>query len=327
MNGLRRIAPALLLLVLAPLIAEFLLGDFTLRQIGLLLIFVPQYGGGALLIREVARRTGRGWPSILFLALAYALIEEGLTTQSLFNPNYLHLRLLDYGFIPVLGISPNWTVLVLTVHVVWSMGCSIAIAEGVAGNRGSTPWLGRVGLGVTGALFLLGCAMTAGFTHRMYPFVAPPAQLTIVWIAIAASIAAFWHFRSGGAVTTSAPPPAWLIGLVTLILSSGFYELYSRGKEQGLPPNLVLFGMVLCEAAAIVLLTAWSRREGWGPRHVVAAATGAILTYGWMGIARMAAGTTAIGTPTTPVDVAGQVLLLTGVLALAALGQMRQHTP
>jgi hypothetical protein len=72
-----RIAPALAPLVLAPIIAEFLLGDFSGRQLGFIAAFVPQYGGGALLVREMARRTGRGWPTMVLLALTYALIEEG----------------------------------------------------------------------------------------------------------------------------------------------------------------------------------------------------------------------------------------------------------
>jgi hypothetical protein len=100
---LRQVAPALLLLVLSPLVAEFLLGDFTIRQLGYLVVFIPQYGGGALLVREVARRARRGWPTMILLALAYALIEEGFTTQTLFNPSYLGMRLLDYGYIRSLG--------------------------------------------------------------------------------------------------------------------------------------------------------------------------------------------------------------------------------
>ena len=52
MKTLRRIAPALALLIIAPLIAEFLLGDFSIRQIGFVLVFIPQYGGGALLVRN-----------------------------------------------------------------------------------------------------------------------------------------------------------------------------------------------------------------------------------------------------------------------------------
>jgi hypothetical protein len=85
----RRIAPAVLLTVLAPIVAEFLLGDFSIRSLNLVLALLPLYGGGALLIREVARRTRRGWPTILLLGAAYSLLEEGGLTQSLFNPNYV----------------------------------------------------------------------------------------------------------------------------------------------------------------------------------------------------------------------------------------------
>ena len=53
-----------------------------------------------------------------------------------------------------------------------------------------------------------------------------------------------------------------------------------------------------------------------GTPHVLAAATGAILTYGWLSITRMISGTTALGVPTTTVDVVGQIFLLLGILAL-----------
>jgi hypothetical protein len=145
----RAFLAAFVLLVLAPLVAEFLLGDFTLRQIGFIAVFIPQYGGGALLVREVARRLGGRWPAILLLAVAYALVEEGLTTQSLFNPNYAGERPLDFGYIPALGTSLNWTVFVLTLHIVWSIGSSVAIAESRAGEPASVPWFGRRGLART----------------------------------------------------------------------------------------------------------------------------------------------------------------------------------
>ncbi|OSY89544.1 hypothetical protein WH52_02620 [Tenacibaculum holothuriorum] len=60
MNTLQRIIPALILLFISPLIAEFLLGDFNIRQLGYLGIFIPLYGASALFIREIVRRTRRG---------------------------------------------------------------------------------------------------------------------------------------------------------------------------------------------------------------------------------------------------------------------------
>jgi hypothetical protein len=140
----RRIAPAVGLFFLAPLIAEFLLGDLPINLLGALVILAPLYGGGALLIREIVRRTGRGWPSILVLAFAYSILEEAFTTQTLFNPNYLHLNLhlLQPAYIPALGIGIWWTIFVLTLHTVWSISTSIALAEALVPDRATTPWLG-----------------------------------------------------------------------------------------------------------------------------------------------------------------------------------------
>jgi hypothetical protein len=57
--------------------------------LGYLGIFVPLYGTVAVLIREITRRTGRGWPTILLLGAAFGLVQAGLIDQSLFNPGYL----------------------------------------------------------------------------------------------------------------------------------------------------------------------------------------------------------------------------------------------
>src|SRR5215831_11961345 len=65
---LPRVGPALLLVVLAPIVAEFLLADFTIRNLPLLLALMPLYGGGALLVREVTRRAHRGWPTMILIA-------------------------------------------------------------------------------------------------------------------------------------------------------------------------------------------------------------------------------------------------------------------
>jgi hypothetical protein len=117
---IRRIMPAVGLFFLAPLIAEYLLGDFLLTYLGPLLFLAPMYGGAALLIREIVRRTRRGWPTIVVLALAYGILEEAFMTQTLFNPNYLgmNLHLQDHAYIPAFGMGAWWTVFVLALHTV-----------------------------------------------------------------------------------------------------------------------------------------------------------------------------------------------------------------
>ena len=62
----RSLGPAIALFFLAPLVAEFLLGNLPIQMLPALVMLGPMCGGGALLIRESVRRAGRGWPSILF---------------------------------------------------------------------------------------------------------------------------------------------------------------------------------------------------------------------------------------------------------------------
>ena len=66
----RRWAAVAALVVLSPICAEYLIGylegaDEPLGLLAGLLILAPLYGTVAVLIREVVRRTGRGWPTIL----------------------------------------------------------------------------------------------------------------------------------------------------------------------------------------------------------------------------------------------------------------------
>ena len=349
--ALRRIAPAFALLIIAPLIAEFLLGDFNIRQIGFIAVFIPVYGAGALLVREVTRRTGRGWPTLLLLALAYALVLEGIVNQTLFNPDYAGQRLLDYGYIPALGTSLNWTVYVLTLHVVWSAGSSVALAEGLAGPRWREPWLGLPGLLVTAGLLLLGCTATAVFTLRTFSFVASVSQFAAVAVVVVGVIVvAFAGFPGAGAAAgphggvapadgaadarRSAGPGAsdgdmrapsfWLVAGVALVLSSAFQRWFGYAPGHGLNAGLSLAVLLGLEAAAVVLFARWSRRAGWGPVHALAAASGAIVTYGWISLRRLVvAGGTSLGVPTTPIDVVGQAGLLFAMLGLVFLGWRR----
>src|SRR5580692_6033311 len=178
MAWVRRVAPAVGLFLVAPLVAEFLLGDLPINLLAALVLLAPFYGGGALLIREAVRRTGRGWPSIFVLAFAYAVFEEAFTTQTLFNPNYLNLNLhlLQPAYIPALGIGIWWTVFVLTLHTVWSISVSIALVEALVPNRATTPWLRGFGLTVVSILFVLAAVASTKIEIKQDHFIASTRQ-------------------------------------------------------------------------------------------------------------------------------------------------------
>jgi hypothetical protein len=107
---MRQRLPALVLVFMAPLVAELLAGTTPLGQplvlAFLLPIYLPLYGAGALLMRELVRRSGRGWASMLLLGAAYGFIEEGFASQSLFNPTLYHAA--DWGA-RILGINGVFT--------------------------------------------------------------------------------------------------------------------------------------------------------------------------------------------------------------------------
>src|ERR1700733_14321718 len=213
--GIRRVAPAFGLFFVAPLVAEFLLGDLPIKLLGALVVLAPMYGGGALLIREVVRRTGRGWPTILVLAFAYAVLEEAFTTQTLFNPNYLHLNLhlLQPAYIPALGIGAWWTIFVLTLHTVWSISVSIALVEALVPDRATTPWLGGIGLAVTCVLFTLGAAASTALEIKQDHYVASTSQFAAAaLVCIIAIVVAFRLPVRSAARSSGWVPGPWLVG-------------------------------------------------------------------------------------------------------------------
>ena len=68
---MRRYLPVFTLFILSPWVAEVLFGATPLSRIGALLVVAPLYGGGAILIRELARHRGPGWRQIFLLGAVY----------------------------------------------------------------------------------------------------------------------------------------------------------------------------------------------------------------------------------------------------------------
>ena len=133
----RRIAPALVLVFLAPFVAEVLLGKYALAIDTHLPHRAPDVWVRCLVHSGTQPPFGSGWPTILILGVAYGVAEEGLADMSLFNPNYLGQHLLSYG--NVFGVGWPWWFFVLTLHAVWSIGVSIALAEALFPRNSGIP--------------------------------------------------------------------------------------------------------------------------------------------------------------------------------------------
>jgi len=318
----QRVKPALSLILLTPLIAEYLSGSLSLAQAPLFPMMVLIYGMGALVVRETARRWGHGWPTILTLGVAYAVIEEGLATQSLFNPNYLGLRLLDRGFIPALGIGGPWTVYVIILHVVWSIAVPIGLVEAIFAERRTTPWLGRIGYVVSAALYVLGVMAVTGGTREKEHFTASKSQLIVTAaVALVLVIVALMLPRHVRTRAEEQPPP-WrrlvAFGLLGFVAGSVFHLIAQFGGNHLLAMAGVAVEMLLPVIVIVAVFLA-NRAGRWTDADVDALVLGALLAYCWLGFLMTAR---LHGASTIP----GQLVPLTIVLAVVYFGIVRRKS-
>ncbi len=277
-----RFAAVLTLVLLAPFTGELLLGNLPADPAGWAVMLIPLillYGGGALLIREVARRLGRGYPTMLLLAIAYGLIEEGFVIGTLFNPDYLGLSLLDHGWVPALGTSPIWSIYVVGIHSVWSILVPIVLTEHLFPARARTTWLGIPGLVLALLVYLVGAtAIAAGVyvEHRFFPAV--PQLLGVAVLALAAVVIAF--SLQGRSRPRARPVPApGMIASYTFLGGSAFVGL----QMVTMPPVLTVALMLAVIIVVAVLVGRAATARAWSPSHAIAAAAGAVVTYCWTG--------------------------------------------
>ena len=279
-----RLLAVLCLTILSPLVAEYLLGSLPVSMLPILPVLMLMYGTGAVLIREIVRHTGRGWPSLILLATAYGFIEEGLVDQSLFNPNYLHLRLLDFGFIPWLGTSPVWAIYVLGLHMFWSIAVPVGLTECLFPAKRATPWLGPVGLGIFGVLYLLGSGLVAAFTYKSLPFMAQPAQLIGVGVIVAVLVATALLLPKADAANSGKVPHPAALFLMSLVPGSLFVASEHFGPtllHLAWPGAVAL--LAGCEILMLVLMAAFTRGRAWTDTQRFALMAGGFATYLWLG--------------------------------------------
>lgn len=291
---LRRVRtwPALVtLFLLAPMVAEMLTGstpplNFIAPQS--LLLQTGLYGSGAILAREIARRRRLGWWSIALLGLAYGILEEGLTIGSWFNPYWPDvLSLGGYGR----ALDTNWVwALELTIfHAVFSILIPVVLVEALFPRLAARLWLGRKGYWLVvvwltlislATLGLLGMAAPAAVSQGAYW--KPP----VMWFgALALAIACVWLGTRVFHAPTAARSVARRAPRLTTLRFAGFFAtviffaLNWAGPKQIADPAILLVLVAGFAAFMAWRIHRWSRRRGWGARHRLALATGALLFF------------------------------------------------
>lgn len=258
--------PVLGVLVAAPWFAEMSWGGYPFTDIPVILLFLaPLYGCAALLIREVVRRTGRGWPSILLLATAFGVFQAGIVDQSLFNPKYDRFNFQHPVHIDGIDISLYYLLAFVAGHVVASIATPIALAEAWS-RRPSQTWLSGRGLWIVAGLYVLASIVNyVGVKDEAgHGFQASPLQTLAAMATVLALVAAALRWRRRPVTDMRIPRP-WLLTMGSFLA----YLLYLPGE------NTASFAMgVTVVAIAIACIGSWSRSRLWSEAHTAALVIG-----------------------------------------------------
>jgi hypothetical protein len=317
---MKRLLPVFALAMLSPFIAEILFGATPLSRFASLPPLIFLYGGGAVLIRELARRIGPGWDRIVWLAAAYALVEEGLVMQTFFSPDLFNAS--TFGG-RAMGVNWLWVEALIGYHIAWSISIPIAIVEICFPERRTEPWLGRAGTTIALICYMLG-ALAIAFTFRRFvtPHFQAPALHVMATVIIAANAIA-WALRKPAKKlvnpilkASSTPVPTVLPGIVALFIAGLWLQLFNLPQpiRSGMPMLLPMFleGCLIWVFAT--LLRAWTAAgRNWTDLHSMSLVTGALMATMIYGFAELKAA--------SPFDRGGQLiacivtLLFLGVLA------------
>jgi hypothetical protein len=256
-------------MVIAPWMAEMSWGGIPFTEMPWVVLFLgPMYGGAALLIRETARRSGRGWPTIILLAAAFGVFQAGVVDQSLFNPDYARYDFQHPVHVGGIDVSLYYLVTFVSGHVVASISIPIVIAEAWS-RRPSKPWLGRRGLWVVGGLYALATLVNhfGVKDEDGHGFQAAPHQVVAALgvVALLVTTGVMWRRRPGTAV---AVPPSWLLALLGFVA----YLLYLPGE------NAAALALAVVVIAAVAFAVGrWARSGSWTSAHTFWLAMGAAL--------------------------------------------------
>ncbi|HUO99649.1 MAG TPA: hypothetical protein VMU01_13340 [Rhizomicrobium sp.] len=327
----RRVAPALTLVVLAPMLAEVLPGATRTSALFVLPVEMGVWGCGALLIRAAVRHWRLGWRNMLLLSFALALAEEFVIQQSSLAPMVIQI-VKGAPYARAFGV--NW------VYLLWALGYEtvfvvflpVALAELIFRDRREKPWLSKAGLGGAVLYFAVACFF-AWFTWTQIarpkvfhvPAYVPPALTIEIGLAAIALLvlAAIGPARRliARKVRPSMPPPPLIAGAFALIAAVLWYGLVLLGfnLRPDFPVPVAAAGGILLGLLVLIAFPRWAAHPNWRDAHAFAVIAGALT--GSMGVGFIGF----IGA--SPVDLYGKIVFDALALVLLIMLAVRLRRP
>ncbi len=308
-----------MLVLVTPLVAELAFST-PLRMAWLVLLWLPIYGAGILLVRELVRRAGRGWPSILLLGFAYELVEDGIGLQALSSPHLYHAA--DWGA-RVFGLNLPYWELNAIYHVVFSAAIPILLTDLMFPSHRDVPYLKTFGLVVTAIVALLGL----GLLRISVPPSQDPGYVAPLWVLVGTVVAVVVvgvialkvlprKVANVDRTSVKVPPlpVLWIVGGVAAILALGLLFPFGGATQPSFTRGWWVLAPMVATAAvcvgAYVPIRRWSAAAGWTDRHALALAGGALVGHSLVGSAAAHTTFDQVGLLVVTVVTAALVLLL-----------------
>jgi len=315
-----RLPPALVLFVLSPAIGELLSGSSPPAEFFspfTFFLLAALYGGGAILVRELALRWRKGWLSIFTLGLAYGIVEEGVMCKSFFDPNWPDLGPLGvYG--RWLGVNWVWAQGLTVYHAVFSISIPILLVELAYPHERGESWVSTEWLKVIGLLFALDVLFGfCCFPKPEAPYYPSPLHVlaTVVAVAVLILLARKLPENLPAPLSTrvASVPKFVLLGFASTLT---FFLVFWGLPNTKLHPAVTMGLGVLVPLVAARCALLWSGNgHRWADIHRWAIASGAL------GFFILLAPFQELSNPTRPDNTAGMSLV--GLAALTGLLWLR----
>ena len=274
---MRRLPPALVLFVIAPLFGEVFSGSTRITDFINPVTFLTEallYGCGAILVRELVLRWRKGWPSLLLLGFAYGIYEEGLVVQSFFDPTWHDLGALAvYG--RLWGVNWVWAEHLTLYHAVISILASIVFVQALYPDRRADSWAPTRRWQIVNWIgFLSVFALWSALSKYDAGWWRPVSGLAIVALALAARLAPASPLPPRDR-PVARPRRFWVLGFVGML--GQFVLIYTVSNAAAWPFQLLMPTVLVYDLLILGLVLRWSgNAAAWDDRHRVALVGGAL---------------------------------------------------
>ncbi len=267
-------APAILLMLFAPLLTEVLPGATRFGSIFVFPIEVTVWGGGALLIRDAVRRWNLGWFNMLLLALCLSIAEEFLIQQTSVAPMVLRLKGVTYA--RSLGVNYVYLLWALIYETVFVVFAPIYLVELIFPQKRHQVWMNRIGF-ITVIFFFLAGAFLAWYSWtqiaRPKVFQVPAYNPSLLKVMLASGVIVVFMVLALGplknklpkTMQTLTPPLNAVLGIIGALWATILFGLVllAFGQFPEFPPAIALVAGFILMISAVYFVPRWTSSELW----------------------------------------------------------------